>query len=77
MKFNSYNELGYTPIKLEDLFLLNATLDQKNTNQYFIVSKTDTIPVGINFDEQIMGARKVGLREIAASAYMFGFSKND
>ena len=58
---------------MNDLFLLNSTWDKNNTTPYFIVSKTDTIPDGINFDDKLVGARKVGVRATSANAYMFSF----
>ena len=71
-KYNSYNNFGYNPLKLGDLRLLKAIWDKNNTTSYFIVSKTDIIPDGINFDEQTIGVWKVGVRETATN-YMFSF----
>ena len=70
---NDYFDDSYTPIKLNDLFLLNSAWDKNNTHPYFKVSKTDFVPSGINFDDKLIGARKVGVRETAANAYLFSF----
>ena len=70
---NDYANPGYTPIKLKDLILLNSTWDKNNSTPYFIVSKTDYLADGINFDERLVGARKVGVRQTSANAYLFGF----
>ena len=70
---NDYFNDSYTPIKLNDLFLLNSAWDKNNINPYFKVSKTDFLPTGLNFDDKLVGARKVGVRETAANAYLFSF----
>ena len=63
----------YSPIKLGDLFLLNMAWDKNNSTPYYIVSKVPEVPEGINFDERLVGARKVGVRSTRANQYYFSF----
>ena len=72
-KYSDYFNDSYTPIKLGDLFLLNATWDKNNSSPYFKVAATDFLPTGLNFDDRLIGARKVGVKETTANAYLFGF----
>ena len=68
-----YTSRTYTPLELGDLFLLNMAWDKNNSTPYYIISKVPEVPNGINFDERLVGARKVGVKSTAANKYYFSF----
>ena len=68
-----YSSTEYTPLKLGDLFLLNMAWDKNNSTPYYVVSKVPEVPLGINFDDRLVGARKVGVRRTSSNMYYFSF----
>ena len=71
--YQDYASSEYSPLKLGDLFLLNMAWDKNNSTPYYIVSKVPEVPLGINFDDRLVGARKVGVRRTSANLYYFSF----
>ena len=69
IKFVPYEEgMNYTdptnmPIKKGDLFLLDrAGFDKNETNPWFVIVTNEQYPSGINFDDGLVCARKLGSR---------------
>ena len=68
-----YSSPHYTPLKVGDLFLLNMAWDKNNSTPYYVVSKVPEVPDGVNFDDRLVGARKVGVKKTSANQYYFSF----
>ena len=68
-----YDDAEATPLKLGDLILLYGKIDKNDLTNVFVISEHPVVSGGIDFDAQIIFARKIGVERRSNNLHCFSF----